>query len=124
MTASHWNSPIQVSILGFLKTSTFHSTAEEIYAAIRQHHPLASFATVYRNLSILVELNLAERLESLCRGSDRFDARALSHTFLRCDEYGSPLPLTPASLSRKPPADYIRYISKLNSCGVCAECKT
>ena len=45
------------SIREFVKASKEHPTADDVYASIRKEYPNISLGTVYRNLSLLVELD-------------------------------------------------------------------
>ena len=51
-------------ILEELKNLTTHPTADELYSMVRRRLPRISLGTVYRNLEILSEMGLAQKLES------------------------------------------------------------
>lgn len=60
-----------------------HPTAEMVYAAIREEHPQISLGTVYRNLSLLVEMGEIQKL-SIEDGPYRFDWNTEPHYHFFC----------------------------------------
>ncbi len=75
------------AILEYLKSSTHHPSAEEIYLDLKILHPELSRSTVYRNLSQLAEDKLIERmgLQSEC---DRYDGNRSPHNHFICTGCG------------------------------------
>ena len=75
-------------ILEILERSRNHPTANWIYARLRKEFPDLSMGTVYRNLGVLVEQGLANRIDF---GStfDRYEARILPHYHFICESCGS-----------------------------------
>ncbi len=63
-----------------------HPTADMIYTGIRGDFPNISLGTVYRNLSLLVELGEIRKITS--DGADRFDARTAPHNHFICRKCG------------------------------------
>lgn len=63
-----------------------HPTADMIYTSIRGDFPNISLGTVYRNLSLLVELGEIRKITS--DGADRFDARTAPHNHFICRKCG------------------------------------
>lgn len=59
-------------ILEILKDSNRHLTAEEIAERAKQHQPSISVATIYRNLNILVDIDLLSKLD-LHNGPARYE---------------------------------------------------
>lgn len=59
-------------ILEFIKSTKTHPTAEEIYNMVTKIDAKISKSTVYRNINILVEENVIEKIV-MPVGPDRFD---------------------------------------------------
>lgn len=64
-----------------------HPTAEEVYASIYEKHPTVSKATIYRNLSVLVEKGEINRFTT-GEASVRYDHNAQSHYHAQCKKCG------------------------------------
>ena len=58
-----------------------HPTADTVYAGIKAEFPNISLGTVYRNLSLLVELGEIAKI-STGDGPDRFDCNTKPHSHL------------------------------------------
>ena len=73
------------SIKEYLMSTKEHPTAEVVYQHVREENPKISLGTVYRNLTLLVELGEVRKI-STGDGTDHFDAdtSAHSHYFCRC----------------------------------------
>lgn len=85
------------SIKNFLMQRHDHPSAETIYQGIKEEFPNISLGTVYRNLSLLV--NLGEILKiSTGNGPDRFDANIQSHYHFFCNKCGHVLDLEMESI--------------------------
>ncbi len=75
------------AILGLLKGTNSHPTADWIYEQVRKEIPNISLGTVYRNLKLLkqegkvLELDLAGTLS-------RFEANGRNHHHFRCEQCG------------------------------------
>lgn len=75
------------AILGLLKGTNSHPTADWIYEQVRKEIPNISLGTVYRNLKVLqqagkiLELDLAGTLS-------RFDGNTQNHDHFRCEQCG------------------------------------
>lgn len=67
--------------------ATDHPTASDVYDRLKPEFPSLSLGNVYRNLNILVEQGLVERIQS---GStfDRFEARKSPHFHFVCTNCG------------------------------------
>lgn len=76
------NSRQRESIKRFLCSREDHPTADTVYRNIREEFPRVSLGTVYRNLSLLVELGEIQRIRT--DGADRFDARMSPHSHFIC----------------------------------------
>ena len=60
-------------IKNYLRGREDHPTADMIYSSIRREFPNISLGTVYRNLSLLIELGEIQKITT--DGADRFDAK-------------------------------------------------
>lgn len=75
-------------ILEELKKVTSHPTADEVYRMVREKLSKISLGTIYRNLDILSESGLIQKLE-VGGSHKRFDANVEDHYHIRCTECGS-----------------------------------
>ena len=75
-------------IYAYLRRSSHHPTAEQVFEAVRRSIPHLSLATVYNALEALVDGGLAIKLPS-AEGSARFDARPDGHYHVRCLRTGA-----------------------------------
>jgi Fur family transcriptional regulator, peroxide stress response regulator len=75
-------------ILDLLRGTRTHPTANWIYGKLRREFPNLSMGTVYRNLGLLVEQDLVNRIDF---GStfDRYEARTLPHHHFICESCGA-----------------------------------
>ena len=67
------------SIKKYLCGREDHPTADMIYTSIREEYPNISLGTIYRNLSLLVEIGEIQKITT--DGADRFDARVTAQSF-------------------------------------------
>lgn len=64
-----------------------HPTADVVYESVRREYPQISLGTVYRNLSLLVELGEAVKVP--CGdGLDHFDGSISPHMHFKCERCG------------------------------------
>jgi len=70
-------------ILEEIKKSTTHPTADELYERVKKRLPRISLATVYRNLEIMFEAGLINKLEISGR-QKRFDWDLNQHDHIYC----------------------------------------
>jgi len=70
-------------ILEYLKNTTAHPTAEQVYDDLREDCPGLSLSTVYRNLRLLSEDGVIRRMDT-GESVDRFDADTSPHTHFIC----------------------------------------
>jgi Fur family peroxide stress response transcriptional regulator len=70
-----------------------HPTAEIVYENLRKEYPKISLGTVYRNLSLLVELGEAIKFPGL-DGQDHFDGNAMPHYHFICNDCHSVIDLS------------------------------
>ena len=69
----------------FIQSCQEHPTADHVYAGIKQEFPNISLGTVYRNLSLLVELGEISKITT-GNGPDRFDYNTSPHTHFICTQ--------------------------------------
>ena len=74
-------------IIKTVQESYDHPTAEEIYLSVKTKDPDVSRSTVYRNLGVLVENNLINKISTLV-GPDRYDAVREKHNHAICTKCG------------------------------------
>lgn len=87
-------------ILESLREREDHPTAEEVFASVREQIPRVSLGTVYRNLKLMADAGLIQRLERA--GSQaRFDGRSEDHLHLCCRRCGR-VDDVPGDLVRRP----------------------
>lgn len=84
------------AIIDFLKSTTDHPTADEVYQHMRELIPNISLGTVYRNLSQLSASGTILRLTADGK-TDHFDACILPHYHFLCKRCGCvrDIPLEP-----------------------------
>jgi Fur family peroxide stress response transcriptional regulator len=70
------------SIKNFLLSRYDHPTADTVYMNVREEFPNISLGTVYRNLSLLVEMGEAMKITT--DGADRFDGHVEPHSHFIC----------------------------------------
>lgn len=80
------------AIKEFLISRKDHPTADIVYMNVRKEFPNISLGTVYRNLSLLVEIG--EAIKVPCSdGSEHFDGCTSQHYHFQCNKCGSVLDL-------------------------------
>lgn len=80
------------AILNYLTPRTDHPTADSIYKAIKTDFPNISLGTVYRNLTLLCELGIIQKI-SCGDACEHFDGNPLPHNHFYCTQCGSVLDL-------------------------------
>ena len=80
-------SPQRSLILEYVKQSTDHPTAEEIYQALKDCFPGLSRGTVYRNLNFFKEQGMVISV-GVIGGQERFDANVTPHAHFICSDCG------------------------------------
>lgn len=114
-------------IMEELCSITTHPTAEALHQQVRQRLPRISLATVYRNLELLAERGLVQRL-NLGGGRRRFDARTERHCHVRCLDCGAVADLQhspgeiPAAAAAAPGGWQITG-HELEFTGYCGDCR-
>jgi len=113
-------------ILGILQNTDTHPTASWVYDELKKEFNNLSMGTVYRNINILMDQNLVQKIEA---GSsfDRFDANTEVHYHFICRECGriDDLPLAKMAdlnelVSRE--TGYQAESHRLDFYGTCPEC--
>jgi Fe2+ or Zn2+ uptake regulation protein len=93
LEAAGWRYTRQrAAVFAFLHAAKGHPTAEQVFAAVRQHMPNISLATVYKALEALVDACLANRIAG-DHGPTRYDGRSEPHYHLRCQRSGEVIDL-------------------------------
>ena len=121
------NSKQRQAVFEYLKDRKDHPTAEQIYEAVRQNFPNISLGTVYRNLSVLEEQNLIQKI-SLENGIGyRYDPNPVPHSHFSCTRCGAVMDVPPKGLSEKirEMEDELRvkiFGEKTVYYGLCPEC--
>ncbi len=114
-------------ILRVLKNSDIHPTANWIYDQLKGKNPSLSLGTVYRNLGILVEQNLADKIDF---GStfDRYEAKKKDHYHFICEKCGAVLDLEmPIKTELNTEVDklsgFITQNHRIEFFGICKSCQ-
>lgn len=106
---------------------TSHPTADEVYEMVRKFLPRISLGTVYRNLDVLSNIGVIQKLESF--GSrKRFDGNPEKHYHIYCLECGKVDDITLEILTDledviRVETDYEVEGHDLEFMGVCPACK-
>lgn len=74
-------------ILEELKKVTSHPSAEQLYQMVRRRVPNVSFGTIYRNLMILENSGLIQKL-SYSNKPSRYDGTPDNHYHISCEKCG------------------------------------
>ena len=74
-------------IIKVVQESHDHKTAEEIYMIVKAKDPAVSRSTVYRNLGLLVENHIIDKISMLV-GQDRYDYITKPHNHAICTKCG------------------------------------
>ncbi len=113
-------------ILEELRSVTSHPTADEMYEMVRARLPNISLGTVYRNLEVLSEEGIVQKID-IGGTKKRFDGNAHNHYHLRCLQCGKVddlhLPLI-RSIEKKAASlsGYLVTNHSLEVSGLCPEC--
>ena len=67
----------------YVRSCKEHPTADSIYGKMKEEFPNISLGTVYRNLSLLVELGEITKI-SVDNGPERFDCNTKPHSHFVC----------------------------------------
>ena len=114
-------------ILNYLKGTKAHPSAEQIYADLKPENPALSLSTVYRNLNLLSEYGMIQKL-AVGESGERFDADTSDHGHFICSgchcvtDVGE-LPIDKESLSSSLGGNYKVNQFKLFLYGLCGKCR-
>jgi len=116
----------RAAVYRYLRSTTNHPTADDVFTAVRAEIPDISLATVYKALETLVGCDLAVKL-AYADGSARYDGRTDPHPHARCVHCGSvvdvPGRLDPVTLGGIGAVDGFRVEGyRLELLGICAAC--
>lgn len=79
--------PQRKLILEELKKIKTHPTADELFLRLRKRMPGISLGTVYRNLELMANYGLIQKLE-IASSQKRFDGQLDEHYHIRCIDCG------------------------------------
>jgi Fur family peroxide stress response transcriptional regulator len=114
------------SIKNFLCGREDHPTADMVYTNIRMEYPNISLGTVYRNLSLLVELGEIRKITT--DGADRFDARVTPHSHFICRSCGKVMDVMIQMEDPLPTVNEQFQLGTADECrmefyGICSQCE-
>ena len=115
------------AILALMKSGKLdHPTAQAVHDAVRDELPTISLATVYRNLSQLVEAG--EIIAVHTDGAVHYDHNISMHQHFKCKECHTILDmredLAPILASMQSAVSHSIETIEFNLSGICAHCKT
>jgi Fur family ferric uptake transcriptional regulator len=113
-------------ILEELRKVNTHPSADEVYEMVRKRLPRISLGTVYRNLEILSESGVIQKLEPGCT-LKRFDGNPSEHSHIRCIRCDriADVPMIPGfeiDLEQINASDFEITGHRLEFLGVCPQC--
>ena len=91
------------AILLFLSDRKDHPTAETVYTGMKKNFPNISLGTVYRNLSLLAELQEIQKIPGN-QGPDHFDPDTKMHPHFFCTQCGEVIDLNLQNVNLVPKA--------------------
>lgn len=114
------------AILTFLQQRTDHPTADLIYQGVKDEIPNLSPGTVYRNLKLLEESGVIQRI-SIGDSADHYDGNASPHYHFYCKRCGSLTDFPMPVLSDLNMLASHRFSGRIDGhlvqfCGVCPDC--
>ena len=114
------------AILHALRSVTTHPTADELYEMVRKQLPKVSLGTVYRNLEILSQIGLVQKLE-LAGMQRRYDGDTSDHHHVRCVNCGRVAdinmpPLSVEQFLEHVPSDFEVIGYRLKLLAICSKC--
>ncbi len=74
-------------IYSYVRASTAHPSADEVYNALKAEDPAISLGTVYRNLKLLESMGALRRVTTR-QNVERYDATTADHAHFVCKECG------------------------------------
>ena len=119
--------PQRQAILEELRRLTSHPTADEVHTLVRRRLLRVSLGTVYRNLEMLSDCGLIQKLE-MGGGQRRFDGNTGDHYHVRCVRCGrvedapvKPMPAIDGALRKVSGYEVMGH--RLEFIGVCPACR-
>jgi len=114
-------------ILEELKSLTSHPSAADLYEIVRRHLPKISLGTVYRNLELLTQMGLIQKLQ-ISGSLARYDGNLTYHSHIRCVRCHQVGDLDEMSYDpgRSGPRELDGYVilgCRVEFFGVCPECR-
>jgi Fur family ferric uptake transcriptional regulator len=114
-------------ILEELRKTCSHPTALEVFDMVRRRLPRLSLGTVYRNLELMAEAGMIQKLD-FGGGQARFDGNPQNHDHLRCLRCGriddlEPTPLAALLDGSQDRGGYQILGRRLELLGICPECQ-
>lgn len=105
-----------------------HPTADELYQLIRPQLPHISLGTVYRNLELLSDQAVIQRLE-LAGHQRRYDGRPEPHVHIRCTacDRVTDLPVLPPHMPLaevQQHTDFLVTAQRVEFVGLCPACQS
>lgn len=119
------NTTQRYAVLDYLRSTTSHPSAEEVYSAVRKKLPRISLATVYRNLDVLCQSGAATMIEY--DDIRRYDGNPEPHAHIKCRECARISDITvPLSLCRAKDIHHQTgyVVTHMDVCyyGICPSC--
>jgi Fe2+ or Zn2+ uptake regulation protein len=108
-------------ILEFVKNTSVHPTADMVYEKLKAEIPSISLGTVYRNLQMLAEQGMINKL-STGSGADRFDGDTGSHTHFKCDNCGKIFDIDDNDKTDYPSTEHHITGKHVTYSGMCIDC--
>ena len=104
-----------------------HPTADELYQSVRKRLPSISLGTVYRNLEVLSEAGMIQKLE-ISGSQKRFDGKTENHYHVRCLKCGRvddirTGPVVDLDKVAKSVHGYVIVSHRLEFVGICPRCR-
>ena len=114
-------------ILEELQKTRIHPTADKVYEMVRKKLPRISLGTIYRNLEILHDQGMIQKLE-VAGKQKRFDGNPEFHYHVRCVNCSSigdiyNFPGIQVHDNENMDSDYTILGHKLEFFGICPRCK-
>ena len=122
------NTKQRTYMLELLQSTTSHPNAFWLYERMKPTFPNLSLSTVYRNLGILEQQGLLQRLA--CGSSyDRYDANTAMHTHFHCRQCGRVYDMDTEDikndiLNSTKNTDHLLERCNITFYGICNKCKS
>lgn len=119
--------PQRIAVYEYLLSTKEHPSAETIYTALIRTFPTMSFATVYKSLKTLCEVNLVQEI-NLGEGNFRYDAMMEDHAHFQCTRCQGVEDIMDLSMSFimkevNHNKDFLIESSRLYFYGICKHCR-